>query len=311
MYENYLTIIGSNSAIAVHGRYPSAQFVKIGQDYMLIDCGEGTQFRLAQFKIKSSKIRTILISHLHGDHVFGLPGLLSSFQLSGRSKPLTIVGPAPIKAYLDQTMQLTGHLISYPIEIIELSADDLVEHKVVQVLQLKDTVVSSFSLDHRVPCSGYLIEEVLEHNICKEAIEEHHLNVEQIKTILSGKDVEVNGRQVSWESCVYKKRNPSSYAYCSDTAYMPSLGKLLRHRVHTLYHETTYLSDFAHLAAERGHATAAEAASLASDMQVEHLVVGHFSSRYADIEPFKIEAQAGFEQVSLAREGKIISLIAE
>ena len=304
-----VTILGSNSAISVHNRFPSGQYLQIENDTILIDCGEGTQFRIAQYNLKKSKINTILITHLHGDHVFGLPGLLTSYQLAGRREPLTIFGPEPIQQFLDINLGGTGHFIDYPLEIIELDFDEIREFGIATILELKHCKIEAFELVHRIPCVGYRISEYQkEMKLKKSFIEAYNPSIRAMKLVKAGHDYETDsGEIIPNAMCAYKPENPVSYAYCSDTLFHPRLMELLKDTT-TIYHESTYLNDMEDKAKSRFHSTSMQAAAIAKGASAQKLILGHFSSKYQDITPFKTEAETIFPHVILAKEGEIIPI---
>lgn len=309
MSKPQVTILGSNSAISVFDRFPSGQVLEIDNEYILIDCGEGTQFRMDQYGIRKSKINTILITHLHGDHVFGLPGLLTSYQLAGRKAGLKIYGPAPIQEYLDINLGGTGHFIDYPLEIVELDFEELQSEGLVKIDSLKQCEIYAFELIHRIDCAGYLVKQKEKNRkIRKDFLEEHQPHVQAIKDIVAGKDfVRTDGEVISNENCTMPPEPPRSYAYCSDTIFHPPLKELLKGTT-TIYHEATYLDDLREKAESRFHSTAIQAAEIARDAEAELLILGHFSSRYKDITVFKDEANRIFESVEVAKEGLIFEI---
>ena len=305
MQTSQVTILGSNSAISVFDRFPSGQVLQIENQHILIDCGEGTQFRMPQYGIKKSKINTILISHLHGDHVFGLPGLLTSYQLAGRREPLTIYGPAPLQDYLDMNLGGTGHFIDYPLEIIELDKEEIQEKGKIQIAELNDCVIEAFELIHRIDCFGYKISEKPKKQKIKQAfLDKYNPDVKSIRAIKEGADFITNlGELVPNLECAVPARLPRSYAYCSDTLFhMPLMDILIG--TSTIYHESTYLHDLQDKAFSRFHSTAKEAAEIAKGAEAEQLILGHFSSRYKDLEPFRKEAMTVFPKVEIAKEGE-------
>lgn len=304
-----ITILGSNSAISMYDRFPSGQFIQIEQDCILVDCGEGTQFRMDQFHVKKSKINTILITHLHGDHVFGLPGLLTSFQLLRRKEALTIFGPRPLQEYLDINLGRTGHFIDYPLHIVEIDSEEVEEKGIVEILKLRHCVIETFELKHRIPCYGYRISELRKENrIDKNFIEKYNPSIREIKSIKQGEDfISKEGKVIKNENCIILSQEPKSYAYCSDTIFLPKLIKILK-GTSTLYHESTYLDDLREKAISRYHSTAYQAGEMARGIGVERLILGHFSSKYKDLGVFKAEAERIFECVEIAKEGRVFVL---
>ena len=303
MNEFNLTIIGSGSAIPMHGRHPSAQILQYNDFCCLIDCGEGTQERLLPAGIKPFKISTILITHLHGDHVYGLPGLLSSFSHLKRTEPLVIFGPMGLKGMLESIFHYSELTLSYPISIIEMAPKQLSR------LLVKDNLeILTFPLDHRIACNGYIIRELSSSiNIKKDKIIEYQLGLQQIKSLKRGEDIEVNKERMSATAFTHDPIPPVSYAYCSDTRYNASLLSMIR-GVSVLYYETTFMNDMAEMAQITGHSTAGQAGKLASEAEVSCLITGHYSSRYKDISVLVAEAEANFSHVLQAEEGKKYNL---
>jgi ribonuclease Z len=303
MDEFNLYVIGSGSALSMHGRHPSAQVIQYGQFYALIDCGEGTQDRLRQAGIKAFKISIILISHLHGDHVFGLPGLLGSLSHLRRTEPLTIYGPAGIKGMLESIFSFSNMHFSYPLHIVESTPSGIMS------IYSNDCLdIMTFPLDHRVACNGYLLKEInVRPKFRKDKVAEFGLSPDQIKAIGRGEEVLVNGNKVPATTFLYPVRDPLSYGYCSDTRYNPAILPWID-GVSVLYHETTYMQDMQDLAKETGHSTAQQAAQIAQKANASCLITGHFSSRYKDLNPLVTEAKAWFGHVILAEEGKKYNL---
>lgn len=286
-----LTILGYNSAIPTVKSAPTAQFLEMGERCFLIDCGEGTQVQLRKAKAKFSKINYIFISHLHGDHCFGLPGLISSFQLLGRETPLHIYGPLGIKELIETVLRLTETNKGFELIFHELSSEK-------SELVMEDTRVEVFTipLNHRIYCNGYLFREKLK---------ERHLNMQEIQKypeieicdyhhLKRGKDFVLSDGYVLKNELLTKEAEPSlSYAFCSDTRYLESIVPIIK-GVDLLYHEATFLDDMKDLAKYTGHSTALEAAKIAQKAEVKKLILGHFSNRYLDYSVFEEEARTIF-----------------
>lgn len=299
-----LTILGCNSAVPIFDRFPSSQYLQFNGHHFLIDCGEGSQIQMNKFSIKRSKIDTILISHLHGDHVNGLMGLLGTLALNGRSKALTIIGPAPIKQFVEKNMQMMGAI--YPYEII---AKEIESTKFVCVYANRELEIYSLPLDHRISTAGYLFrEKISERNIDPRSIEKYTIRPDEIRTLKGGTNVQrADGVTISTKECLLPARKKRSYAYVSDTAFNRSIIPYIK-QVDVMYHEATYLHDMATVAAVRKHTTAYQAALIASEASVGKLILGHYSSRYKDLSPFLTEAKAIFDETILGFEGLTISL---
>jgi len=293
-----LTILGANSAVPTLQRYPSGQVLRTGVHHILLDCGEGSQMRMMKYNEKISRISMILISHLHGDHIFGLPGLLTSFNLYHRQNPLLLVGPEGIKDFVEHVIGTTRHDVAFPFEIIEISED----YEIV-VFEDDDMVVSSFPLKHRIPTYGYRIEEKINRKyLDKEKISSLNLTHSQIRDLMTGHSISVEDNVYTIED-LERIRQPRIYSYVTDTAFLPECAESVFGST-LIYHESTFLEEDKKLAEERFHSTARQAAMIAQQAEARHLLLGHYSSRYSDIEKFQKEAQSIFPSVFLALSGK-------
>jgi ribonuclease Z len=287
----------------MHGRHPSAQLLQYDDFYCLIDCGEGTQERMIDAGIRTFKIKHILISHLHGDHVFGLPGLLSSYAHLKRTEPLTVFGPVGIQGLLDSIFRYTELTLTYPLTIIEKVPTSLVS-----IANEGNIEILTFPLYHRIACNGYLIREKVAHNnLDKEKIRNEHLTIGQIQSLKRGEDIRVDGMLVSYENYLCKPSYVISYAYCSDTRFDMRIVSWIK-GVKVLYHETTFMNDMESMAEITGHSTSGEAGRIASEAGVTCLITGHYSSRYKDVGLLVAEAGAHFGFVLQAEEGKKYNL---
>lgn len=293
-----VTILGSNSALAAHGRHPSSQFLKIGHHSILVDCGEGSQFRMNHLKLSKMKIETIFISHLHGDHVYGLPGLVTSMILLGRKEPLTIVGPKGILKYMEQIAESTFTHFNFPIYYIETTPS------LFQMIYENDTFSAySIPLSHKVPCNGYLFREKDRPlNIREEVIHEYQLSTEEIIALKEERSIQTKKGILSPGEALYIKHRARSYAYCSDTSFRPEIIPMLN-GVDVLYHEATYLDEYKEKAIQRGHSTTCDAATIAKESGVRKLLLGHPSSKYPDVDILVQEAKTIFEATEFAVEG--------
>ncbi|TDQ31005.1 ribonuclease Z [Zeaxanthinibacter enoshimensis] len=279
---------------------PTAQVLEIKNHLFLIDCGEGTQVELRRQKIRFSRINHIFISHLHGDHFFGLPGLVASFRLLGRQKALHIYGPKGLKEAITLLLKLGNSWTNYPLLFHELVEDQpvtLYEDEVVSV----DTI----PLDHRIYTNGFLFrEKPSPRKLNVEATRKYRIPKEYFQLIKQGNNYELeDGTLISNRELTLDPPAPMSYAYCSDTAFNPRIVPQIS-GVQVLYHESTFLRTEHQLALKTGHSTAAEAAEIARQAGVAHLILGHYSTRYRDIEKFRQEAQTVFPEVLLAEDGK-------
>lgn len=295
-----LTILGSSSALPTSERYPSAHVLNAHERLFLVDCGEGTQMQLRRNKIRFSRINHIFISHLHGDHIFGIYGLLSTFSLMGRKSPLHLYAPEAYERILYSHLRDFDINLSYEIVFIPLSGD-----KLVQVLDDKYLNVFSFPLKHRVPSYGFLFrEKSTDRRIIQEAIEKYNIPVIRIPAIKKGEDFITNeGLVINNEDITIPPKDPLSYAYCSDTRYFDQLASFVKD-VSLLYHEATFDRSKADLAELTGHSTTIDAAKTASAANVGSLIIGHFSSRYRDVSPLVEEARTVFSKSYAAIDGK-------
>ena len=294
-----LTILGSSSALPTSERYPSAHVLNVHEHLFLIDCGEGTQMQLRKCRIRFGKINNIFISHLHGDHVFGLYGLLSTFNLMGRTVPLSLFAPASYMA------KLSLHLHDFDINLnFQIDFHPLAGKEPVQIFENKHMTVTSFPLKHRIEAFGFLFrEKPAERNIIRERIEELGISVAQIRAIKKGSDfVAADGRLIKNSDLTLDPEPPLSYAYCSDTAYFRGLAGVVRN-VDLLYHEATFATNMKELARQTGHSTAADAAKTARAASAGTLIIGHFSARYRDIDPLVEEARTIFPSTIPALDG--------
>lgn len=267
----------------------------------LIDCGEGTQVQLRKHKIKFSRIDHIFISHLHGDHFFGLPGLVSTFRLLGREKELNIYGPKGIKQAITLLLKLGDSWTNYPLRFHELSSQES------ELIFENDKVtVHTIPLDHRIYTNGFLFREKLaERKLNVEAVQYYEIDKAYFNNIKKGKDIVTEmGEIIPNKELTFDPPKPTSYAFCSDTAYKPAMVSLIKD-VDCMYHEATFLESEAHLANKTKHATAKEAARIAYQASVGKLILGHYSTRYASIDMFKKEASTEFDAVELADDGKV------
>ncbi len=300
----HLTILGSNSAIPAYGRFPTSQILKVNGKSFLIDCGEGSQIRMSQYKIKKNSINYIFISHLHGDHVYGLPGLLTSMSLNSRKTPLEIFGPPGLKRLLSTVFELSKAYFSYQLNIHEYSSD----RKLV-ILELDDIKVSLFPVFHRIETYGFLFEEKLsQKNIRKEVIEQYSMSIEEIKSVKNGADLLRGETVIANSELTLTAPKSVSYAYCSDSAPDERILSSIQD-VNVLYFETTYLEDMLDQAKRRGHSTSRGAALMALNANAKLLVTGHYSSRYRDPEDFRFEVEEIFKPVVIGRDGEMVNIL--
>jgi len=298
-----LTILGYHSATPRINAFPTAQILEIKNHTFLIDCGEGTQIQLRKFKISFAKINHIFISHLHGDHFFGLIGLLSSFGLLSRTKPMNIYAPIGLKEIIELQLAISQSNMSFPLVFHELS-----NSKSELICEDKNVEVYTIPLTHRIYTNGFLFKEKPTlYNLDLKAIEKYP-EIERCDyfNIKKGKDfITKNGTVIKNNNLVLSPKKLLSYAFCSDTSYQPRIIPMLRN-VDLLYHEATFTEQHKELAIKTGHSTAKQAAKIAKKAKVELLVLGHFSSRYKEYSTHQNEAKEIFENTVLAEEGKIL-----
>ncbi|WP_289062090.1 ribonuclease Z [uncultured Zobellia sp.] len=295
-----LHILGCYAATPRTLTNPTSQVLEVKNHMFLIDCGEGTQVQLRKHKIKFSRINHIFISHLHGDHFFGLPGLVSTFRLLGREKELHIYGPKGIKEAITLLLKLGDSWTNYQLYFHELS------NRESEIVFEDDKIsVETIRLNHRVYTNGFLFKEKPgERKLNVEAVVKYKVDRAYFQNIKNGKDVTLdNGTVVPNAKLSFDPPTPKSYAYCSDTGYKPDIVDQIKSAT-ALYHESTFLETEAHLAVKTKHSTAKEAAAIAKAANVGLLVLGHYSTRYKSIELFKGEALEVFSNVELADDGK-------
>lgn len=302
--EFELKILGSASATPFLNRHHTAQVLTVGNAQYLIDCGEGTQHRLMEYKIRHQRLRTIFISHLHGDHFFGLFGLLGTMHLNGRTEPLQLFGPPGLDEVLTMQFRHSFTQLSFELEFTPVDTTQFA-----QVFEDKNLTVHTLPMRHRIPCCGYLFrEKPKRRHLIKEKLPAG-LSPAQLTALTLGEDVlDEAGQLVVANADVTTPPTPArSYAFCSDTLYTESLADLVR-GVDVLYHEATFLDEMRERAQLTHHSTARQAGLLAQRAQVQRLLIGHFSSRYRDLEPLLTEAKALFEWTELAVEGLTVTL---
>jgi ribonuclease Z len=295
-----LTILGSSSALPTSERYPSAHVLNVHERMFLIDCGEGTQMQLRKNRIRLSKINNIFISHLHGDHIFGLYGLLSTMSLMGRKSPLRLHAPSNYhKILLSHLLDFDIHL-NYEIDFIPLAGNDPVV-----IMDDKHVTVTAFPLIHRVPSFGFLfMEKRLERNIIKECIVKYNIPPVRIPSIKKGADyITPEGIVIKNEDITISPPEPLSYAYCSDTKYFRRLSSFVK-GVTLLFHEATFDKSMDDLAQITGHSTTLDAARTALEAEAGSLVIGHFSARYKNVSALVEEAKTIFSNTYPAVDGR-------
>ncbi|ANI89556.1 ribonuclease Z [Arachidicoccus ginsenosidimutans] len=290
-----ITILGNNSALPAHGRHPTSQIITIADQLLMLDCGEGTQFRIRDFRVKRSKINHIFISHLHGDHYFGLIGLLSSMSLLGRTQDLHLFSPAPLQQIIAQ--QTANNKLSFQINFHPLEGNEL-------ILEEEKFTVSSFRVIHKIECFGFLIKEKHKpRKVNADAALQAGIPPEDFEELQLGEDyVLPNGSIISNESVTFTGKENKSYAYCADTLYTETFLPFIKN-ANLIYHESTYLNDLTEQAKERFHSTAAQAATIALKANAKRLLLGHFSSKYKELDEFETQAKEIFPNTEISCEG--------
>jgi ribonuclease Z len=292
-------ILGCGSALPTLQHNASSQIVELREKLFMIDCGEGTQIQLRRLRIHFSKIIAVFISHLHGDHCFGLPGMISTFGMTGRTAPLHIYAPAAFEPILEQTLSFFCQGLEFKVVF---HAVDTTQNKV--VYEDRSLTVETIPLQHRIDCCGYLFREkpILPH-IRRDMIDFYKIPISQINNIKAGADWVTPEGEVIANSRLTTPAEPArSYAYCSDTRYIKTLHELVK-GVSTLYHESTYSAEDAERARLYWHSTSQDAAKVARDASVGKLLLGHFSARYNNESQLLEEAKEIFPNSYLTCEG--------
>lgn len=295
-----LTILGCHSATPRVNAHPTAQVLEVRGHLFLIDCGEGTQVQLRKYSIKFSRIKHIFISHLHGDHFYGLVGLIASFRLLGREADLHVYGPKGIKEAITLQLKLGKSWTDYKLFFHELQSqkDEL-------IFEDEKVSVTTIPLEHRVYTNGFFFKEKpKDRKLNIEAARKLNIDLSQYHKIKQGYDAETkDGNVVANKAVTLDPEPPLSYAYCSDTAYRPEIAAQIE-GAGILYHEATFLEEHLHLAEKTKHCTAKQAGAIAKKAKVGTLILGHYSGRYRNLELFRAEAQQLFPNVELAGDGK-------
>lgn len=292
-----VTILGNNSAIPAFDRHPTAQVVTMDDQLFLIDCGEGTQMQMSKYKIRRSRINHIFISHLHGDHYFGLVGLITSMGLLGRQQDLNLYAPAPLKEIFDMQLSVADTQLPFNLVFHPLQQEGL-------ILRNNRFEVSCFRVFHRIECWGFIFRQVKPlRKLNPLKAREYEIPASFFDRLKWGEDYHTRTGTIienAWVTDAAPK--PKSYAYSADTAYNPAIAVKIK-GVDLLYHESTYLQDLEERAAKRFHSTTAQAAEIAMQAGVNKLLIGHFSSKYEKLDEFEREAKLIFPNTEVAVEG--------
>jgi ribonuclease Z len=292
-----VTILGNNSALPAYDRHPTSQVVTLDDNLFLVDCGEGAQQQLARYRIRWSRINYIFISHLHGDHYFGLPGFLHSMGLLHREHDLHLFAPAPLKQILDLQLEAASNVLPYTLHFYPLEKEGVIVHN-------DKFKVTCFATKHRIPCWGFRFDQVrAPRRVNPEKAIEHGVPAAFYDRLKLGEDYTTkNGELIKNEWVTNPGVKPLSYAYSADTIFDEELVEKVQ-GVDLLYHETTYLKELDNRAALRFHSTTTQAACIAKHANVGRLLIGHFSSKYDKLDVFEQEACEVFPDTSLALEG--------
>lgn len=292
-----VTILGNNSAVPAFGRYPTCQILNLQDQLFLIDCGEGAQMQMSSYKVRKSHISRIFISHLHGDHYFGLIGLLNSMSLLSRIDPIHIYAPAPLQALLDLHCKISNSSFSFKIHFYPLTENT-------KIVDDKHIQVDCFKTKHSIECWGFLFKEKkIKRRIDKNNPLLNSIPMSFYERLQEGEDyINKDGAIIANDRITIAGHTSHSYAFCADTLYDEDLIKYIAN-VDLLYHEATYLDNMRDKAEARFHSTAKQAATIAQQAKAKRLIIGHFSSKYDKIDIFAEEARSVFPLTDLALEG--------
>src|SRR5574344_1417847 len=293
-----INILGCGSALPTTRHFASSQVINFRDKLFMIDCGEGTQMQMRKSKLKFSRLNHIFISHLHGDHCFGLMGLLSTFGLVKRTATLYIHAPSELQALLQPQLDFFCKGMSYKIVF---QAVDTYKRQI--IYEDRSLLVHSIPLRHRIPCCGFLFEEKQSaRHLIKEKIDLYRIPIYELNKIKNGEDfIDEEGRVIPNEEITLPASPTRKYAYCSDTIYQPGIVQQIK-GIDTLYHEATFASSDEARAKETFHTTAMQAAELAKNAEVKKLIIGHFSARYEEESVLLEEAKQIFDNTYLAKE---------
>ncbi len=299
-----ITILGCGAATPTLRRNPTSQILNIHDKLFLVDCAEGTQLQLRKYKIKFQKVNHIFISHLHGDHYLGLIGLMSSMHLLGRTKELHIHGPKPLENLIQLNLEVSDTWLNYKWTFHQTNP------KAKELIVEDNTLeVYSIPLKHRIDCTGFVFKEKpRKPKVSKETIAEYSLSISNIRDLKNNLDVILDSGEILKASdATIESQTPRTYAFCSDTAFFPSIVEHIGH-ADLLYHEATFTEEHAERAKATFHSTASQAATIAAMAEVKKLVIGHYSSRYTDLSDFIKETEQIFSNVVLASDGLILEI---
>lgn len=292
-----VTILGNNSAVPAFDRHPTSQVVTLDGTNYLVDCGEGTQIQMINYKIRRGKISHIFISHLHGDHYFGLIGLINSFSLLGHQQELHVFGPSPLKEIIEIQLKVADTQLCYPLYIHSITG-------AATLLDDEKITVKSFRTNHRIECYGFVFHQKKQpRKLNLDKAREHEIPSSFYNRLKDGEDYTRKDGTIIQNSLVTDPAQPGkTYAFCADTKYDESIIPHIQN-ADMIYHETTYLDHLRERAESRFHSTTRQAATIALKAGVKKLLIGHFSSKYDTLEEFESEAREVFPSTELALEG--------
>jgi ribonuclease Z len=297
-----VTILGNNSAVPAFNRHPTSQVVAQDGNNYLVDCGEGTQIQMIKYKIRRGRISHIFISHLHGDHYFGLIGLINTFSLLSHRQELHIFGPAPLQQIIEMQLNVSENSLSYPLHFHTLTKNEtLVENDKIRI--------SCFATNHRIECYGFVFEEKQgKRKLLIDKIRKLNIPVSFYSSLQNGLDyITPRGQVIANDTVTSAPEKGKKYAFCADTKYEENIVPFIL-EADTIYHETTYLDNMREKALERFHSTTKQAAEIARRAKVKRLLIGHFSSKYSTLDAFADEAREIFPNTHLAIEGETYEL---
>jgi len=292
-----VTILGNNSAVPAFDRHPTSQVVTIDGNNLLMDCGEGTQIQMINYKIRRSKISHIFISHLHGDHYFGLVGLINSFSLLSHQQELHVFGPSPLQEIIELQLKVADTTLTYPLHFHTISGEAL-------LVDNEKFMVKCFRTNHRIECYGFVFTEKRQpRKLDAEKIKEYDIPFSFYDQLKNGEDyITKDGRIIKNDWVTIEATKGKTYAFCADTKYDETIIPHIQN-ADMIYHESTYHDNLRERAEARFHSTTRQAAMIAKKANVKKLLIGHFSSKYATLEEFEQEAREVFPDTELALEG--------
>lgn len=299
-----VTTLGINSALPAYGRHPTSQILHLDNQSLMIDCGEGTQMQMLKYKVKRARLNYIFISHLHGDHYLGLPGLLNSMNLTGFTADMHVYGPQALEDILMMHFKAAGTTLHFPLHFHPLP---LSEGK---LMETESFEVTSFLTEHRIECHGFVFKEKKHsRSIDPVKVQAYDIPFDQYGLLQKGEDyIDVNGNTIENALLTVANTPPKSYAYCADTRYIETFLPYIK-EVDLLYHETTYLDALREKAYERFHSTTKQAAEIALKANAKRLLIGHFSSQYEYLDAFLDESRSVFPHTDIAEEGKTFDVL--